>query len=175
MYNLTHIYVFSVLYIHSDSYLNISFYLFVQRRWYFCCSVWYYVCTTYTRICVILCSIYVLICMNMYVYICVYIPHLRLSCRQCVALRVWHIVLNCSGYDWLPTWHPFLSHHLPFQNTPVILLQYILFPYTSRDGDNLSQASPFGLKGRTYGWRGTAPTCMCSRPRPSPILATDSM
>lgn len=94
---------------------------------------------------------YTYICMNIYGYICVYIPHLRLSCRQCVALRVWHTVLNCSGYDWLPTWPPFLSHHLPFQNTPLILLQYILFPYTSRDGDNLSQASPFGLKGRTYG------------------------
>lgn len=61
---------------------------------------------------------------------CVY-PQRSLSCWQRVALSVWQVVLNCSGYCWLPAWHPFVSYHLPFQNTPLILSQCTLSVYES--------------------------------------------
>ena len=54
-----------------------------------------------------------------------------------IAGSVCWTVLNCSGYCCLPTWRPFVSYHLPFQNTPLILSQCIPLPYANHDGDSI--------------------------------------
>lgn len=91
---------------------------FIQKR-HFCYSAWHYVCNLYVYTCAWSIT-YVMTCMKIYVdlCVCVCIPQHSLSCWQRVALSVWQAVLNCSGYCWLPAWHPFVLYHLPLSRTP---------------------------------------------------------